>query len=268
MPSSPPEPHVLEPPRWLEDLWTASSGSATLGQTMVISFSLAVLAALIAHLLTKHRENGRWAKQNTLHALQRATEAFYTARQHYIHLLPIEPWDLLLRSPYNSSPRLTEPRDWAPLREGLQRLHETLIDIQLSSGKYSRRVLNLSKLAATMLEKLDETAYTSSGVNDQGGKWAESVRKTEVQYLEDVMNAITAYEAAFGQFREDTTADLTARWWTRRQHRFQRRQQQRRQVPQAKTDQVSGDHATGGTTHQNNARLDHRGTSTGTPGAS
>ncbi|MGK4219491.1 hypothetical protein [Kocuria marina] len=236
MPPSPPEPHVLEPPRWLEDLWTASSGSATLGQTMVISFSLAVLAALIAHLLTRHRENGRWAKQNTLHALQRATEAFYAARQHYIHLLAIDPLSLFLRSRHNSSPRLNESHDWTPLQEGLQRLHETLIDVQLSSGKYSRRVLNLSKLAATMLKKLDETAYVSSGVNDQGGEWAKSVQKTEAQYLEDAMNAITAYEAAFGQFREDTTADLTARWWTRRQHRFQRGQQQGRQVRQAKTD--------------------------------
>lgn len=203
---------------------------------MVISFSLALLAALTAHLLTRHRENGRWAKQNTLHALQRATEAFYAARQHYIHLLPIDPLSLFMRSRHNSSPRLTEPHDWTPLQECLQRLHETLIDVQLSSGKYSRRVLNLSKLAATMLEKLDETAYTSSGVNDQGGEWAKSVHKTEAQYLEDAMNAITDYEAAFGQFREDTTADLTARWWTRRQHRFQRGQQQRRQVHEAKTD--------------------------------
>ncbi|MCM3487524.1 hypothetical protein [Kocuria rosea] len=227
----------------MEDLWTASGSSATLGQTMVISLSLAVLAALITHLLTKRRENGRWAKQNTLHALQRATEAFYTARQHYTHLLPIEPWSLILRSPRNSSSRLTEPRDWTPLQEGLQRVHEALIDVQLSSGKYRRRVLNLSKLAETMVEKLDETAYVSSGVNDQGGEWSKSVQKNEAQYLEDSMSAINAYESAFGQFREDSTADLTARWLTRRRHKFQRWQQHRRQARQARTDRVSSDHS-------------------------
>lgn len=241
MPSSPPQPPALEPsalelPRWLEDLWSATGSSAPLGLTTAISLALAVLAAAIAHLLTKRRENGRWAKQNTLHALHRATEAFYTARQYYVHLLPVEPWSLILRSPRDSSPRLTESRDWTPLREGLQRVHEALIDIQLSSGRYRRRVLNLSTLAETVVEKVDETAHVRCGVNDQGGTWSTSASKNEGQYLQDAMNAIHAYESAFGRFRENTTADLTARWWTRRRHRFHQWKEQRREGRQAKSD--------------------------------
>ena len=239
--SSLPEPPALEPPRWVEDLWNASGSSATLGQTTVISLSLAMLAAAIAHLLTKRRENGRWAKQNTLHALQRATEAFYVARQHYGHLLRIDPWNLLIGTRDDASPPVTTPRDWAPLQESLQRVHEALIDVQLSSGKYRRRVLSLSELAETMVEKMDETAYVSSGVTAEGGEWSKSTKKSELEYYEDAMNAIDAYESAFGQFREDTTADLTARWWTRRRHRYQRWQQHRRQAPQPRTDRASLD---------------------------
>lgn len=246
MPSSPPQPPALELPtleipRWLEDFWNATGSSAPLGLTTAISLALAVLAAAIAHFLTKRRENGRWAKQNTLHALQRATEAFYTARQHYEHLLRIDPWSLLIGIRDDASTRVTAPRDWHLLQESLQRVQEALIDVQLSSGRYRQRVLRLSKLAETMVEKLDETAYVSSGVNATGGQWSKSTQKSEPEYYEDAMNAITAYESAFGEFRERTTADLTAKWWTRRQHRFQRWQQQRQEARQERTDQASSE---------------------------
>ena len=117
MSSSPPALPTLQLPSWLEELWNASSSNATVGQAALISLALAILAALIAHLLTKRRENERWANQNTLHALQRATDAFYKPRQHYGHLLRIDPLDLMLGTLDESSSPLTAPRDWTRLHE-------------------------------------------------------------------------------------------------------------------------------------------------------
>ena len=242
MPSSPPAPPVLEPPRWAEDLWnTLSSSSAPLLVTTGISLLLAVLAAWVAHSLTKRRENGRWAKQNTLHALQRATEAFYAARQHYGHLLRIDPWNLMLGFRDDSSPHLTTPRDWTLLEEGLQRVHEALLDVHLSSGKYRKRVHALSDLAETVAEKLDETAYDTSFTTPEGQLRRGGAMKKEMQYFEDAMNAIHTYESAFLLLREDITADLTARWWTRRRYKLGRWWAQRKQVRQAKPEEASTD---------------------------
>lgn len=223
-------------------MWnTLNSSSAPLLVTTGISLLLAVLAAWVAHSLTKRRENGRWAKQNTLHALQRATDAFYAVRQHYGHLLRVDPWSLLIGIPGVSSPSLTAPRDWMPLQEGLQRVNEALIDVHLSSGKYRKRVRRLSGLADTAADKLDERAYVNGGTTPAGGQWSSSTSKSDIQYFEDAMNAIGAYESAFLLLREDITADLTARWWTRRRYKLGRWWAQRKQVRQAKPEEASTD---------------------------
>jgi hypothetical protein len=234
MSSSPPALPALQLPSWLEELWNASSSNATVGQAALISLALAILAALIPHLLTKRRENERWANQNTLHALQRATDAFYKTRQHYGHLLRIDPLDLMLGTFDDSSPPLTAPRDWTPLHEALQRAHEALIDVHLSSGKYRRRVRTLSTLGETVAEKLDETAYETSFITPEGLSGRGGAMKKKEHYFEDAMNAIHDYENAFSQLREDVTADLTARRRTRLRHKFGRWRTQWKQARQTK----------------------------------
>lgn len=241
MASPPPQPSAFELPRWIEDLGNATSSTATIWQTALISLAAALLVAWISHLLTKWRDNDKWSKQNTLHALQRATDVFYATRQRYGHLLRIEPWDLLAGTRGDSSPPLTASRDWTALREDLQRAHEALIDIHLSSGKYRKRVLALSKLAETVAEKLDETVRETSFTTPDGLVGRGGAMKKEAQYFEDAMNAIGAYESAFLLLREDITADLTARWWTRRRYKLGRWWAQRKQTPQAKPEEASTD---------------------------
>ena len=65
--------------------------------------------------------------------------------------------------------------------------------------------------------------------------------KKEMQYFEDAMNAIHTYESAFLLLREDITADLTARWWTRRRHKLGRWRAQWKQARQEKAEGASTD---------------------------
>lgn len=212
---------ALEQPSWLEELWNASSGTATLWQTTLIALCLSLLASLITHALTKRRENSRWAKQNTLQALHRATDSFYAAREHYGHLIHTDPSDLLLNLGNRPSPPLNAVRDWNPLRHNLQRMFEALIDVQLSAGKYQKRVRAMEDLAENLAAKLDETEEEYTRVGPEGQEIRGAGRKSEQQYFQDSRDAIARYENAFLQLREDITADLTASWRNRQRRKLE-----------------------------------------------
>lgn len=210
---------VFQSPSWVQDLWNASSANASLWQTTLISGILSILTLLITHGLSARRENDKWAKQNTLHALHRSVDFFYSARKNYDYLIHADKFDVLFGSfrttqgdpnrPFNA------PRDWGPLDEEIQRFVEALIDIQLSSGKYRRQISQVDRAARSLVESLDEI-YVSYSCKDSEGRQVEGARKkSEIDYLCDCKAAILEYETCFREFRETATLDLTSKWTTR-----------------------------------------------------
>lgn len=234
---------VLDLTSWLDELWNASSGTATLWQTTLIALCLSVLASLITHALTKRRENSKWAKQNTLQALHRATDSFYVARKHYGHIVSANQSDVLRGFLKQSSEIAAKNRDWNPLREDLQRLLGGLMDVQLSSGKYQNRVGAVEDLCRRVITKLGETMKSGRYEDPEGHKVHWGSQKTDFDYILDAQNAIYEYETAFLELREDITADLTASWRSRRQRKSEQRRDRRKESRQTKkhSDSVSSE---------------------------
>lgn len=212
---------AFQSPSWMQDLWNASSANASLWQTTLISGLLSILTLLITHGLSARRENDKWAKQNTLHALHRSVDFFYSARKNYDYLIHADGFDVLFGSlrtnqgdanrPFNAS------RDWGPLDEEIQRFVEALIDIQLSSGKYRKQISYVDRAARSLVESLDETSVSYSYEDSEGRRVKGARKKSESDYLSDCKAAIQEYETCFREFREMATSDLTSKWTTRTQ---------------------------------------------------